>query len=58
MKEFAYNDVPGFIRDFITYMEAIKGKSQTNWTSSNTRVIEHYNNIESLVFQMPQESDV
>lgn len=28
MREMAYNDVPGFLRDFITYMEAIKGKSK------------------------------
>jgi len=28
MKELAYSDVPDFLRDFITYMEAIKGKSK------------------------------
>lgn len=28
MKKTLYNDIPGYFRDFITYMEAIKGKSQ------------------------------
>ncbi len=28
MKEMVFNDVPDFLRDFITYMEAIKGKSK------------------------------
>jgi len=28
MKKIVYDDVPSFLRDFITYMEAIKGKSK------------------------------
>lgn len=38
--------------------EAIKGKSQTTYTETKTKVIEYYNNIESVVFQMPQDSEV